>query len=159
MSTRGNLLCQTPENVDEVLTAISKYQYHPSIKTLLENCNFSFSFKTVSLTDIQKEMNSLDTNKASNASDVPANILKQKVDFFMFGSVNKSTCSSTFPSILKFQYIKKIVVMRKVTTGLLVSYLTCLKSLYCMTKSPLFLKLFSPNIKLVSGKASIRKAV
>ena len=71
------------------------------MKILLENCNFSFSFKTVSLTNIQKEMKSLDTNKASNSSDVPASILKQNVDFFLFGYVNKSTSSSTFPSILK----------------------------------------------------------
>ena len=46
-------------------------------------------------------MKSLDTNKASNSSDVPASILKQNVDFFIFGYVNKSTSSSTFPSILK----------------------------------------------------------
>ena len=45
-----NLLCQTPENSDEILAAIYKYQNHPSIKTILEKCNFSFSF----ITDIEK---------------------------------------------------------------------------------------------------------
>ena len=70
---------------------------------LLENCNSNFSFKTVSLTDIEKEMKSLDTNKASHSSDVPAKILKQNVDFFppfTFGYVNKSRRSSIFSSIL-----------------------------------------------------------
>ena len=51
----GKLLCQGPENDDEVLAAIYKYQNHSSIKKILEKCNFSFSFKTVSFTDIEKE--------------------------------------------------------------------------------------------------------
>ena len=100
----SNLLCQTPENGDEILAAIYKYQNHPSIKTILEKCNFSFSFKTVSLTDVEKEMKSLNTNKASHSSDIPTKILKQNVDFFspfILDYVNKSISSSTFPSILK----------------------------------------------------------
>ena len=78
----SNLLCQTPKNGDKTLAAIYKYQNHPRIKTILEKCNFSFSFKTVSLTDIEKEMKSLNTNKASHSSDIPTKILKQNVDFF-----------------------------------------------------------------------------
>ena len=105
------MLCQTPKNVNEVFTAKSKYQYHPSIKTLFENCNFSFSFKTVSLTDIQEEMKSLDTNKASYSSDVPANILKQNADFFIFVYVKKSTSSSTFTSVLKLVDITRVSVI------------------------------------------------
>ena len=104
----SNLLCQTPENGDEIVAAIYKYQNHPSIKTILQKCNFSFSFKTVkellSLTDIEKEMKSLNTNKASHSSDIPTKILKQNVDFFspfILDYVNKSISSSTFPSILK----------------------------------------------------------
>ena len=78
----SELLCQTPENGNEILAAIYKYQNHPSIKTILEKCNFSFSFKTVSLTDIEKEMKSLNTNKASHSSDIPTKILKQNIAFF-----------------------------------------------------------------------------
>ena len=54
-----SLLCQTPENSDAVLVALSKYQNHSSINTIFKKCNFSFSFKTVSLTDIKKKMQSL----------------------------------------------------------------------------------------------------
>ena len=100
----SNLLCQTPENGDEILAAIYKYQNHPSIKTILEKCNFSFSFKTVSLTNLKKEMKSLNTNKASHSSDILTKTLKQNVDFFfpfILGYVNKSISSSTFPSFLK----------------------------------------------------------
>ena len=41
----SKLLCQTPENGDEILAAIYKYQNHPSIKTILEKSNFSFFSK------------------------------------------------------------------------------------------------------------------
>ena len=107
----SKLLCQTPENSDEVLASIYKYQNHPSIRAILEKLNFSFSFKTVSLTDIKKEMKSLNTNKASHSSDVPTKILKQNVDFFspfILGYVNKSISSSTFPSILKLADIIQV---------------------------------------------------
>ena len=44
-------------------------------------CNFSFSFKTVSLTDVEKKMKSLDMSKASHSHDIPTKVLKQNVDF------------------------------------------------------------------------------
>ena len=100
----SKLLCQISVNDNEVLAAIYKYQNHPSVKTILEKCNFSFSFKTVFLTDIEREMKSLNINKASHASDIPTKILKQNVDFFspvILGYVNKSISSSALPSILK----------------------------------------------------------
>ena len=108
----NKLLCQAPENGDEILAAICKYQNHPSIKTILEKYNFSFSFKTVSLTDIEKEMQSLNTKKASHSSDIPTKILKQNVDFFspfILGYVNKSISSFTFPSILKLADITPVL--------------------------------------------------
>ena len=80
----SNLLCQTPENGDEILVAIYKYQKHPSIKTILMKYYFSFPFKTVSLTDKEKEIESLKTNKASHSSDIPTKIVKQNVLFFFY---------------------------------------------------------------------------
>ena len=79
----SNFLCQTPENGDEILAAVHKYQNHPSVKIILEECCFSFFFKTESLTDIEKKMKSLITNKASHSSDKPTKILKQNVDFYL----------------------------------------------------------------------------
>ena len=52
----SKFLSQTPKHGDEVLAAIYKYQNLPSIKTILEKCNFSFSFETVSLTDIEMKL-------------------------------------------------------------------------------------------------------
>ena len=111
LKVQSKLLCQAPENGDEVLAAIYKNQNHPSIKTILEKCNFSFSFKTVSLSDIDKEMKSLNTNKAFHSSGMPTKILKQNLDFFspfILGYVNKSISSTTFPSILKLADITPV---------------------------------------------------
>ena len=60
----STLLCQTPENGDDVLAAIYKYQNHPSIKTIFGKCNFNFTFKTVFLTNIEKEIKNLTTKKS-----------------------------------------------------------------------------------------------
>ena len=112
-------------------------------------------------------MKSLNTNKASHSSDNPTKNLKQYVDFYsplILDYVNKSVSSSTFPSILKSADIipvyKKDSRYEKITVGLSVSCQIYLKSLkmFFMTKFLLFLKTFSLNIKLVSGKASFRKA-
>ena len=164
----SKLLCQTPENGDEVLAAIYEYQNHPSIKTILEKCNFSFSFKTMSLTDIGKEMKSLNTNKAFHSSDIPTKILKQNLDFFspfILGYVNKSISSSTFPSILKLADVipvyKKDSLYEK-SNYRPISVLPNLSKplkMFCMTIFLLFLITFYLNIQLVSGKASIRKVV
>ena len=72
----NNLLSQTPENGDEMLSAISKYQNYPR----------------------------LDTNTASHSSDIPTKILKRNIYFFspfILSYVDKSISLSTFPSILK----------------------------------------------------------
>ena len=106
----SKLLCHTPENGDKVLDVICKYQNHLSIKIILKKYNFSFSFKALSLTDIEKEMKSLNTNKASHSSDIPTKILKQNVDLFspfILSYVNKSISFSTFLSILKLADITK----------------------------------------------------
>ena len=82
----------------------NKYQNHQSIKTILEKCNFSFFLKTVSLTDVEKKMKSLNINKASHSSDIPAKCIKQNVDFFspfILGYIIKAISSSTLRSILK----------------------------------------------------------
>ena len=58
----------------------------------------------MSLTDVEKELKSLNTNKASHSSDKTTKLLKQNVDLFspfILGCVDKSISSPTFPSILK----------------------------------------------------------
>ena len=111
-------------------------------------------------------MKSLNTNKASHSSYIPGKILKQNADFFspfILGYINKSI---TFPSILKLAdiipvYKKDLRYEKSNYLNLSVSYQIYLKSMkmLCMMKFLLFLKASSLNIKLDSGKASIRKVV
>ena len=122
----------------------------------------------MSLTDIEKEMKSLNTNKASHSSDIPTKILKQNVDFFspfILDYVNKSISSSTFPSILKLADI--IPVYKKDSRYEKSNYrpISVLPNLSKIFQSVLynqissFMKTFSLNIKLVSGKASVCNTV
>ena len=122
----------------------------------------------MSLTDIEKEMKSLNTNKASHSSDIPTKILKQNVDFFspfILDYVNKSISSSTFPSILKLADI--IPVYKKDSRYEKSNYrpISVLPNLSKIFQSVLynqissFVKTFSLNIKLVSGKASVCNTV
>ena len=122
----------------------------------------------MSLTDIEKEMKSLNTNKASHSSDIPTKILKQNVDFFshfIFYYVDKSISSCTFLSILKLTDI--IPVYKKDSRYEKSNYrpISVLPNLSKIFQSVLynqissFMKTFSLNIKLVSGKASVCNTV
>ena len=84
----------TPGNGDQVSITISKYQKHLSIKT-----------------NLAKEKNRLDTNKASHSSDTPIKLLKQNVDFFSpfrLRYINKPISLPIFPSILKLAGITPV---------------------------------------------------
>ena len=120
----------------------------------------------MSLTDIEKEIKSLNTKKASHSSDIPAKILKQNVDYFspfILGYVNKSIRSSTFPSISKLADI--IPVNKKDSRYEKNNYqsISVLPNLSKIFENVLydqifsFLKIFFLHIKLVSRKASIHK--
>ena len=165
LQVSNNFLYQTPRNSDYVSVTIFKYQNHPSIKTTCTKCNFSFPFKTVSLTDIEKKIRRLDTSKPSHTFDIFTKMLKQNIDFFSpfkLGYINKSIMS--FTSILKLADVTSVYKKDSeygVTTSLLVFYLIYPKLLktYCITKFSHSLKTFSANIKLASGKALICEIV
>ena len=96
----------------------------------------------MSPTDVEKEIKSLDTNKASYLSDIPTKILKRNVNFFspfMLAYVNKSISSTTFPSILKLAVFTPVDIKhsRYEKSNYLPIYLKSLK-IHCMTKFTLF---------------------
>ena len=112
--------------------------------------------------DVEKEMKSQDTNKASHLSEIPTKILKQNVFFspLILGYVNKSISSSFFPSILKnyinyinhsrheksnYQPISALPILSKIFENILYDQISS------------FFLLFSLTTKPVSRKASIRK--
>ena len=104
-------------------------------KQFSKNAILVFTFKTVSFTDVEKKMKSLDINKASHSSDIPTKILKQNLDFFslfILGYVNKSVrllFLQFWSQQTSLQYTRKIRDTRKVTIDLLVSYQIYLKLL------------------------------
>ena len=64
----------------------------------------SFSFGPVTYDDVLKKVNTLDTAKASQQSDIPTKILKQNSDYFaeyFYENINQCISKSIFPSDLK----------------------------------------------------------
>ena len=69
---------------DLVANAVNKFGNHSSIimmKNKKKN-DQSFSFGPVTYDDVLKTVNTLDTAKASQQSDIPTKILKQNSDYF-----------------------------------------------------------------------------
>ena len=66
---------------DPIDSIISTFSRHPSINLITENVvKGNFSFHAVTLADIEKEIKSLDSTKASMSSSIPSKILKQNSD-------------------------------------------------------------------------------
>ena len=111
---------------DPVLKANEKYKYHSSIKE--KNLNKTFTFQTISKSDIKKEFLRLDNSKAIQESDKPTKIIKQNLDVS----------------------IKKVSVLRKIIIGLSVSYLfyqSFLKNA-CINKFLAILMIYFLNISV-----------
>jgi len=100
------------ENItDPVFKAIEKYKNHPSIKLIknhYNNDNNLFSFHSVSLEEIEKELKNLDPSKASQNTDIPTKIIHQNLDLFapkVHQEMNQSLDQDKFPSTMKLANI------------------------------------------------------
>ena len=97
-----NQIDRTSENIsDTVIKAIVTYRNHPSIIAIKENCtsksNSNFSF--VEKADILKEIQMLQSNKATQNIDIPTKLIKDNADIFaefVFISLNKCVLNSLF---------------------------------------------------------------
>ena len=83
-----------------VSLTILKYQNHPSITSIKKNQSLNkFPFENVSVSDIKKKLQNLDTSKATQKSDLPTKIIEENFDIlvpFLFCSVNSSIDLSNF---------------------------------------------------------------
>ena len=116
------------------------------MKTILKKCYISFSFKTVSLTDVEKEIKNLNTYKAFHSSDIPSKNFNKNVDFFApfkLGYVNKSISSSTFPSILKLTDITAVFKKESRYVKITIDLLSFLRSLSKIFENVLYDQFFS----------------
>ena len=66
------------------MRAIVKYRAHPSIIAIKENFNSStsFNFLFVDKEDILKEIKNLKTNKATQNTEIPTQLIKENSDIF-----------------------------------------------------------------------------
>ena len=109
-----NQIDRKSENINNsVIKGIVKYRAHPSIIAFKENCtsksNFNFSF--VEKVDILKEIKMLQSNKATQNTDIPTKLIKDNADIFaefIFISLNKCIEQSVFPSKLKLANITPV---------------------------------------------------
>ena len=89
-----------------VSLTILKYQNHPSITSIKKNQPLNkFPFENVSVSDIKKKLQNLDTSKATQKSDLPTKIIEENFDIlvpFLFCSVNSSIDVSIIQKNLKF---------------------------------------------------------
>ena len=68
---------------DPVLKAVHKYLRHPNIHAVREKYkDLNFSFSSVSLLNLQKELKSLDCSKSLHETDIPTKVLKDNMDIF-----------------------------------------------------------------------------
>ena len=113
-----NLLTDDIEETDPVLKAIKKYKNHPSI--LRTKGSFKhpkvFSLKYFNVEDIKREINNLNSKKATPKGDIPVKILKSKSDIIVLALTecyNQNIKNSTFPTELKM--LTYLLCLRKKT--------------------------------------------
>ena len=87
-----------------------KYRAYSSVNAIKENCtsksNFNFSF--VEKVEILKEIKMLQSNEATQNTDIPTKLIKDNVDIFaefVFTSFNKCTEQAVFPLRLKLTHV------------------------------------------------------
>ena len=101
-----NLLTDDIEETDPVLKAIKKYKNHPSILRIKSSFKHPkvFSFKYFNVEDVKREINNLNSKKATPKGDIPVKILKWNSDIIapaLTECYNQNIKNSTFPNELK----------------------------------------------------------
>ena len=96
-----NQIHRTAENIsDPVIKAIVKYKAHPSVIAIKETCtsksNFNFWF--AEKVDILKEIKMLQSNKATQNTDIPTKLIKGNADILqnLFLPASISALNSLF---------------------------------------------------------------
>ena len=102
------------DNIDHLaLKAIMKWRNNPSvlaITTVRENRE-RFTFSSVTLADVAKEINNLNSTKAIQEADIPVKLLKYNNDFFaayIAKYFNVSLKGAKFPNCLKLASITPV---------------------------------------------------
>ena len=157
-------------SVIQSLKPLCSHTAYPNIIAIKENCtsksDFNFSF--VEKVDILKEIKMLQSNKATQNTDIPTKLIKDNADIFaefIFISLNKCIEQSVFPSKLKLANItpvhKKTQKAQKKITDLSVFcqiFLKCMRS-SCLNKCLNILNLFYRNASVDLGRDTVPNIV
>ena len=97
---------------DPVLKAVHKSQKHPRILAIKESYKDQiFSFSSASLSNLQNELKSVDSNKWVLETDGPTEVLKENSDIFssfLLNHFNSIVDSSSSPNPLKLANITSV---------------------------------------------------
>ena len=97
---------------DPVLKAVHKNQRHPSILAIKEKYNgLSFSFSSVSLSNLQNKLKTLDSSQSVHETDILTKVLKENMDIFspfLLNYFNNIIDSSSSPNHLKLANITPV---------------------------------------------------
>ena len=97
------------DNTDyPTLKTIMKLRNHPSVLVLLLLMKMRFTFSSVTVADVAKEINILNSSKAAQEADLPVKLLKNNKDFFpayIAKYFNDSLKSAKLPNCLKLASI------------------------------------------------------
>ena len=113
-----NLLTDDIEETDPVLKAIKKYKNHPSILRIKSSFKHPkvFSFKYFNVEDVKREINNLNSKKATPKGDIPVKILKWNSDIIapaLTECYNQNIKNSAFPNELKNADISPVYKKKK----------------------------------------------
>ena len=105
---------QLSDNIDHpTLKAIMKWRNHPSVlaSTAVHENRERFTLSSVTVSDVAKEINILNSSKAIQEADLPVKLLKDNKDFFaayIAKYFNDSLKSAKFPNCLKLASITPV---------------------------------------------------
>ena len=101
------------DNIDDtIIKASLKFKKHPSIVKIkeMQASSVPFAFKFISLEDMNNEIKTLKTAKATPIDTLPVNILKENTDlpYILYNYFNNCIASCLFPSKLKLADVSPI---------------------------------------------------
>ena len=106
------LLTKTNEHINSIDFALKTYKSHPSILNIRKKVSKSnFSFQNVTISEIENELQKLNSKKSSTLNNIPTKILKSNKDICsstLHMIFNESLNNSSFPDELKLADITTI---------------------------------------------------
>ena len=98
-----NDILNSVNNDNRILDILEKYKQHPSKQKIRENVtNRAFSFKNISINEIEDKIKNIDIKKASSDDDIPAKIIIGWSDIVSPFIYDKAILNCEYPTLLKF---------------------------------------------------------